>query len=408
MVRYELQKVYSKTSNKVAVFLLLVVLVVTCFMAMDVSYVNESGNTEKGIRAARQLREAQKKWAGVLDEEKLRQVIAENRRIEATLEARSRDDRDNNIAYGWKQGFSEIRDLLNDSYAEDFRSFDYYRADRLNVVDASNFYANRIALLKEWLADEAKDVFSDEEKAYLVRKYEALDTPFYYDYMKGWIQVFEYSPTIIMITMLILGYLVAGIFSDEFQWKSDAIFFTAAYGRNRAVSAKAKAGFCIVTVAYWAAILLFTGAVLLYYGADGAGCAVQVSKSGWKCFYNIQIWQEYLGIIIGGYLGCLFISFLTMLVSAKTKSAVLAVMLPFVLIFIPSFLVNINSLAVSKVLGLLPDRLLQIHSVLRYFELYRIGGRVVGAVPILFGTYSVLTILILPVLYQTYRRQQIG
>lgn len=97
-----------------------------------------------------------------------------------------------------------------------------------------------------------------------------------------------------------------------------------------------------------------------------------------------------------------------MLVSAKTKSSVLAVMLPFVLIFIPSFLANINSLAVSKVLGLLPDRLLQIHSVLRYFELYRIGGRVVGAVPILFGTYSVLTILILPVLYQTYRRQQIG
>lgn len=74
------------------------------------------------------------------------------------------------------------------------------------------------------VADEAKYQFSQVEKEYLTQQYETLDIPFYYDYMKGWEQVLEFSPTVIMVMMLILGYLVAGIFANEFTWKADAIF----------------------------------------------------------------------------------------------------------------------------------------------------------------------------------------
>ena len=100
----------------------------------------------------------------------------------------------------------------------------------------------------------------------------------------------------VMLTMLILGFLVTGIFSNEFSWKADTIFFIAVYGRNKAVAAKIKAGFTIVTAVYW------------------------------------------------------------------------AVMLPFVLIFIPSFLGNIESPLVSRISGLLPDRLLQVSTAIIYFD----------------------------------------
>ena len=69
--------------------------------------------------------------------------------------------------------------------------------------------------------------------------------------------------------------------------------------------------------------------------------------------------EKYLLTAAGGYIGCLFISALSMLVSAKTRSTVVAVLVPFILIFIPSFLANINSPAVARLLGLLPDQLLQ-------------------------------------------------
>lgn len=408
MFKYEIKKVFSKRSNKIAILLLLVIVGITCLFAMDVSFVNENGETKKGYAAVRQLRDAQKEWAGMLDEEKLRQVIEENNRINATPEANSNNITESEIAYSQKQGINEIRYLLNNSYAEEFRSYDYYRADSLSPEDVGAFYENRITLLQNWLSDDAKDQFSDKEKEYLIKQYESLPTPFFYDYTKGWLQALKYSPTVIMLVTLILGFLVTGIFSNEFSWKSDAIFFTAAYGRNKAVITKIKAGFAIVTAVYWAAILLYSGVVLSYLGIDGSVCPIQASSFGWKCLYNIQIWQAYLLTVVGGYIGCLFISFLTMFLSAKTKSAVLAVMLPFVLVFIPSFLGNIKSPLINKMLGLLPDRLLQVSTAITYFDLYEIGNKVMGAVPILLTLYGILAILLLPIVYQEYRGKQIN
>ena len=408
MLQYELKKVFLKTGGRAALFLILILVGITCYFATDVYYVNENGEKETGIRAVRELRAVQKEWAGYLDEEKVRQVIAKNNRIRHSPEALSKELVKENIAYGRGQGIAEIRNLLNCSYAEGFREYDYYRADALSEDEAGRFYENRISLLKEWLEDEAEEMFSEKEKEYLIRRYDSVQTPFYYDYMKGWTQLFAYSPTIIMIVMLILGYLVAGIFSNEFAWKSDAVLFSSMYGRNKAVASKIRAGFFIVTAVYWGVILLYSGIVLLYLGADGLQCPVQADRSGWKCFYNITVWQKYLLIIAGGYIGCLFISLLSMLVSAKTKSTVLAVMVPFVLIFIPSFLANINSAAVSKMLSLLPDQLLQTEMALNYFSLYTVAGKAVGAVPVLLAVYTALTGILAPLVYWEYGRKQIG
>ena len=407
MFKYEVKKVFAKTGGKIALLLLAGVLILSCWFAADVYWVNENGEQEYGISAVRKLREAQKEWAGTLDEEKLRRVIEELRRIDATPQAHSEDVRESNIAYSWQQGILGIRWLMTGAYADGFQHSDYYRPDSLAPEDASDFYSNRVKLLKEWLADEKDNAyykFSDAEKAFLINQYETIETPYYYDYLEGWKQLFEWYPMSAMLTVIILGYLVSGIFANEFQWKADAIFFTTAHGRNKAVAAKVKAGFGIVTVIYWAVILLYTAFVLLYLGADGAACPVQVNWGSWKCLYNIKIWQEYALLVIGGYVGCLFISFLVMFISAKGKSAVVAVMTPVLLIFLPSFVGNIDTDIADKILGLLPDQLLQINRALGYFILYELGGKVVGAVPILFVLYGVFTLVLMPMVYKVYRK----
>lgn len=408
MTYYEIKKVFSRTGSQIALLVLLAVVGVTSFFAVDVSWVDENGDSQNGPAAVARLREAQKEWAGELDEEVIRQVILENQRIKTSPEARADNIQENDIAYGWGQGIEEIRRLLNYSYASDFQEFDYYRADSLTEDQALDFYSNRLTLLKTWLDEGGKDQFSDAEKEYLVAQYEQLDTPFYYDYMKGWTQLFEYAPTIVMITMLILGYLTSGIFSCEFAWKSDAIFFSSMNGRNQATVSKIKAGFCVTTLIYWGVILLYSAIVLFYLGTDGWFCPVQADWSGWKCFYNITVLQKYVLIIIGGYIGCLFISFLGMLVSAKTKSTVIAVIVPFVLIFIPSFLGNINSQTAMRILGLLPDQLLQVGMAMGFFNLYSFGGKMVGAIPVLLVLYTILTGVLLPGIYWEYRHKEIG
>jgi hypothetical protein len=408
MFKYELKKIFFRTGSIIAMGILLLLIGLVCWFATDVYYVDRNGVKQRGPSAVAKLRAEQKAWAGYLDEKKLRRVIAENKKIKSSPEYQSENETDREIAYSRGQGFEDIRTLLNKSFAREFREYDYYRADRLSEESALRFYENRVKLLKEWLEGEANEQYSDGEKAFFISRYEDIETPFYYDYATGWSRLFEYAPTLVMVMLLVLGYLVSGIFSNEFSWKADAVFFSSYYGRNRATAAKIAAGFCVVTGVYLTAMLIYSAVVLLYLGADGWSCPVQILFSGWKSFYNIAVWQEYLLIWAGGYVGCLFIAFLGMWVSAKTKSAVLAVTVPFVLIFIPSFLGNIRFSLVGKILGLLPDQLLQMGNVVGYFNVYSFGGKVVGAAPVLLVVYAALIIPLAPGMYRGFRHMEIG
>lgn len=406
MLRYEVKKVFSKTGGKIALLILAAALVLVSYLTIgSVEYVDEQGNSRSGIAAARCLREAKNQWAGEITEDVLIEVLKKNREINASKEYLSKDYRENDKAYAKKQGFSDIRDMMNHAFT-DFREYDYYRVDSVTDEEAGSFYERRIASLKEWLySDEAKDHYSEEEKEFLLKQYQELETPFYYEYSDGWEAFSEYAPTVIMLIVLILGFPVSGIFANEFQLKADAVFFSAKLGRSKAVLSKIGAGLLIITGIYWTIVLLYSAVVFAVLGADGADCVIQTGFGGWKSFYHITFFQEYLLIILGGYLGSLFILTLVMFLSAKTHSAVLAVTVPFILLFIPSFLDGISVL--SEMLGLLPDQLLQMGMAVKYFNLYQIGGKVTGAVPLVMTLYPVLFLAMLPVLYRMYRKTQI-
>lgn len=410
MVKYELKKIFSTLSNKVALGLLAMMVLLSAWMAVsNVEWVNETGDPETGFTAIGKLRSAQKEWSGILDEDRLQQILRENQRIAATPEALSRDYQQNDIAYGWRQGFRPVLDMMNQAYASGFQEFDWYTNERITPDQVGDFYPNRTKLMKQWLYDEtgsAYRLFTEKEKLYLVEQYETLDTPFYYTYAEGWEQLLYNSPFVIMVGALILGYLAAGIFANEFKWKSDAVFFSARYGRDKAAGAKIGAGFVMVTALYWSAVLVYTLLTLGCLGFDGWNCPIQIDL--WKVFYHLKLWQAWALTAVGGYIGSLFFVFLTMWVSAKTRSSLFAVTVPFLLIFLPSFLDNLNIDKLSKFLGLFPDQLLQIYQALRYFYVYEIGGKVFNAMTLLMVIYSLLTVVLAPMMYRDFRRKEIG
>ena len=410
MVKYEIKKIFSTLSNKIALGLLAMMVLLSAWMAVsNVEWVNETGDPETGFTAIGKLRSAQKEWSGILDEDRLQQILRENQRIAATPEALSRDYQQNDIAYGWRQGFRPVLDMMNQAYASGFQEFDWYTNERITPDQVGDFYPNRTKLMKQWLYDEtgsAYRLFTEKEKLYLVEQYETLDTPFYYSYAEGWEQLLYNSPFVIMVGALILGYLAAGIFANEFKWKSDAVFFSARYGRDKAAGAKIGAGFVMVTALYWSAVLVYTLLTLGCLGFDGWNCPIQIDL--WKVFYHLKLWQAWALTAVGGYIGSLFFVFLTMWVSAKTRSSLFAVTVPFLLIFLPSFLDNLNIDKLSKFLGLFPDQLLQIYQALRYFYVYEIGGKVFNAMTLLMVIYSLLTVVLAPMMYRDFRRKEIG
>ena len=409
MIRYELKKVFASAGGKLAVVLtLLLVLVIGCQAVSGVEWVNEAGEPETGFAAISKLRRAQKEWAGTLDETRLESIIRENQRLCATPEAQSKDYKQNDIAYGWKQGIRPVLDMMNYAYSADFQEYDWYRNEQITPDQAGDFYTNRTKLMTQWMhADNssASHLLTEKEQAYLVEQYETLDSPFDYDYSEGWTQLMNNSVSVIMITALILGYLCAGIFANEFRWKSDSIFFSTVLGRNRAVWAKVKAGFLLVTGLYWAAVTLYSLITLGCLGFDGWNCPLQIKM--WKSFYHLKLWQAWCLTCLGGYIGNLFFAFLTMWVSAKTRSSMFAATVPFLLIFLPNFLDNLGNDRVSKLLGLLPDQLLQLDQALRYFNVYEIFGKVFSAISLLLPTFTALTLLLAPIIYREFCRKQI-
>ena len=224
MLKFELQKILGRPSGKAALVVLAAAILLTTFFACNVRYVDQAGQTHTGPAAARQLRQQQKTWAGVLDEAMLRQVLQTHQEVQASPEAQSEDVTQQNMAYHQMQAYEVLRDLINQAYASDFQTYNYFTIDTVTPDQAPAFYPNRVRLLQDWLA-ENPDRFSPAQADYLAAQYQALEAPFSVDYVTGWQQFYDYAPTVSMLTCLIACFLVAGIFSQEGTLRAEAVFF---------------------------------------------------------------------------------------------------------------------------------------------------------------------------------------
>lgn len=406
MLRYELKKIFGRTGGKIALIVLAIGLAVICYSAtLQVSYTDENGDSHTGPTAARDLRDAKNEWAGPIDQAMITRAINVNQQIISSEDYNSTDIQRQNAAYHDTQGYATIRSLIAQTY-DGFNEYDYYRLDTLTPGEAGQLYERRVQNLEEWLA--RPDIFfSPAEADFLINQYEAMETPLYYEYNDGWETLLYYMPTLVMFLVYVIIFLTSGIFPCEGRWKSDAIFFSTWRGRHKAVRTKIAAALVTTTVLYWLAIAIYTLVVLALLGADGAGCAFQLIK--WKAFYNLTIGQAYALSVLGGYVGTLFLALLAMIVSALTRSQVVAVIVPYVLVLAANFANSILSSweVLPQILGLLPDQLLQVAQVLDDFNLYTVFGHVTGSVPLLFVLYGALSLALLPLLYRVYRKSQV-
>lgn len=406
MLFYELKKIFGRAGGKIALLVLAIGLAVICYSAtLQVSYTDENGDSHTGPATARELRDLKNEWAGPIDETALLRAAEENQRIISSEDYNSEDIQRQNAAYHDTQGYATIRSLIAQTYGG-FNEYDYYRLDTLTPDEAGQLYDLRVQNLKEWLA--RPDIsFSPAEADFLVNQYEAMETPLYYEYNDGWDTLIYYAPTLVMFLLFVIIFLVSGIFPSEHRLKANAIFFSTKLGRGKAVRAKLLSGLVTTTVIYWVAIAVYTIVGLALLGTGGAGGAFQLLK--WKAFYNLTIGQAYALSVLGGYVGTLFLALLAMIVSALTRSQVVAVIVPYVLVLAANFANSILSSweVLPQILGLLPDQLLQVAQVLDDFNLYTVFGHVTGSVPLLFLLYSALSLALIPLLYRVYRKSQV-
>ena len=221
MVHYEIKKVMCRPSGKIAVILLAASVLLAFFATANsrTDRINDQGESESGHAAIVKLQNAQHQWKGHLDNEKLADITRELNRMAATAAWKGADIEAKDAAYGEMFGSLPVRTILSKAFVNELYDFDWYRADSLSPDQAWKLYSNRVSLMRSYLnSDSCK--LNDNEKAYLLKCYEDLDTPFYYDYKEGWAQLLDAMTYIMLFGYMILGFLISGIFAVEFKCRA--------------------------------------------------------------------------------------------------------------------------------------------------------------------------------------------
>ena len=419
MVWYEIKKILVRPSCQIAMILLVILAVQFCTQVVSgdignsLYWIDEDGQRKTGIVASQELRKAQKKWTGTLDQEMLEDALEELKRIEGESKAVSDDiSSQQNYAYIRGQELKSIRDLLNQSFKSDYqwKYEDYFIAETLEPEQLPLFYENRINQLKEWLYNEQSSGFqryTEKEKQYLISCYESLETPFEVGYTAGWDMAYEASASIGLWGSIILAYLMSGIFAGEFRWKADSVYFSTECGRKEGVSAKLKAGFVVTTALYWITTIAVNLFILGCLGFEGSNCPLQATFNWWNSIYNVTFLQRSVLSAIDGYVCWLFISALVMLVSAISKSITLSVTIPSLLILIPRFLDNGNLPdVVSNFLKLMPYKMMSTYGS-DSINLFTFFGSVQTPITIQRILYPCITVLLVLSCYRVYRKKEL-
>lgn len=401
ILKFEIKKMLrSKTSIAAIGFLVLLMVGLCIGYIYGGYYVQEDGSKIRGIKAAVKMQEAKEPWKGMVTEEVIARVIEENKEIHTNPAYVGEDGWLSEEGYFRQQGFNDLRELINDTYRESFTDYDYFTINRLTPDDAADFYGKREVIFDEWLGrEEVEQSFSAEKRAYIREHALNVETPYYYERFDGWVKVKEMNLTLIFGTVIVICIVLAGNFSAECQTKSDAIYFSTRLGKKTGNKMKIAAGFILATVIYWSVMLAGSAILLLAYGTSGGKVSLQLEF--WKGLYPLTQTRAWILVLILGYIGCMSMGGLTMLMSAKFKSSFVAIILAFLIIMVPAIAMqSIYNQLGQVVLSLFPHGAIMGYDYLSNYVLYQFGGRVYSPFEILMPLHALVALMtILPTYY---------
>ena len=394
MVKYELKRIFTKRMNRLLLAVAVIISVVMSVFAVTSSrYVDSSGAGHETPDAVRRLVEDKNQWKGKLTGDVIAQIVADRQKIAGEYQ----DDNVPDTVWGERiQSYTDIADMVDSILGGD----EGYSPGALQSITTDQ--AKDIYSIREQYIEQLIQRYGDtpEKQEFLRTQYEKTDTPFYYEPADSWDNMRLYATTYGIILVVLIGFLAAGIFADEFSLKADAVFFSCRYSRTKAVRSKILTGLLMATVIYWVGMALLSGISFAVMGVSGFNTPYQVDSP--YCIYNMTFGQEYLIILVCGYIASLLSASVAMLVSAKTHSANIAVCIPFILFCVSPFIGR--ALPFGIFFQLTPDQLLNILNCAREPYIYQIGSLVFRQIPFIMLFYTLVAAVFLPVIYQCFRR----
>ena len=239
------------------------------------------------------------------------------------------------------------------------------------------------------------------QKKYLEKKYNEIKLPVEYESYSSWDTMIMYVETYSIILAIIVGFICAGIFADDFQTKADAVFFSTKYGRTKAVKTKILAGIATTVMIYCMGIILLSVICFGIMGTSGMNTLYQMYQA--YSIYIMSYGQYYLLTVVCGFIASMLAASVSMLVAAKMHTISVAVCIPFFLYCLLPFIGRALS-GYTTLFNLIPTILTNVQASVKVPLIYQIGNCVFRQIPLVMVMYTVMAIALLPFIYKSFRR----
>lgn len=394
ILKYELKKVFSKKLNRIVLIAaLLAAVALSVFAIGSVRYVDENGEGHTGFTAFKRLAADRNQWAGELTGDKIAQVVNSRTEINRKYSYDVPDEE-----YGKTvQSYNDIENFVIGVLTPD-AVWDQSVLYQLGDEQAKDLYSIYEKNLQEMAGKYGE---TPEQQRFLMEQYKKTELPPAYEAKDSWDTIVMYVETYGMILAIVIGFLAAGIFAEEFRSQADAVFFSARYGRTKAAKHKVMAGLLMTTIVYWVGMGILSLVSLGVMGISGFSTPYQIDQP--YSIYTMTFGQYYLLTVLCGYIASLLGASVTMLIAAKMRSAHVAVCVPFFLFCVMPFIGRAFS-AFLTFFRLTPDMLLNVIECAKDPNIFQIGNFVFRQIPCIMLLYFVISIILLPFVYRNYHR----
>ena len=205
-------------------------------------------------------------------------------------------------------------------------------------IDGTNFYALRermmdlIFRLEE--LSEGEIAFHKEENA-------RIKEPYAYGNMAGYHNFFQMqTPNFIFIAFAV-AIILAPMFAGEHTSHMDALVLSTRFGKNKLIWAKLLAGSSFACFSSIGFTLVFLLEIQAIYGLSGWNLPIQVCTDGFLLNLPVNMLEFLLITLFCCVLAAVMTAMVVMFLSAKMKSPFGAIILSFVFVFAPIYLVQL-------------------------------------------------------------------
>lgn len=404
LIRFELRKILNNRAGMVACALALVMLVgITVLDVFTTRTYDQSGKTCAGLEALDAYRARQESHAGKLDAARVADDLAIY-------------DRAYELAKGEEPAYSGMSseqvletygfEFWRDTYA--VLQDTYFR--RLHNVMLSSDEAYARDLYQAMAASMSLDLdmgflarfpYSPSERILWQGKLAEIESPLEWGYADGWVTAFSWT-VFLGFAIAALCVALSGVFTSEYQNRTDSIVLPTKLGKTALPLAKVIASLIFTTAYWWTAVASMMGVIFVFFGTEGVDLPLQMT--GFTNPYPLTIGKATLLRCLLGYVLALGMAALTLLLSSKVRSAVAPAIMPVSLMLLG--LVGIFFNPTAKLAGLLPLGGMTWSYVAMVS--YALGSFVLELPQVLLLLYGAMLLALTPLAMRAFRRHQVA